>query len=147
MTFCIRGKVKLRTPAARTVVSDRIEFRGQTNSYTEDIIDTNRPSHSLFTLDRWKYFRGVLERHWSLPKGITDGEKVDEPIEANVSRHRSNARPLDVTHSTTGPIRAALDPVSLSRDRPAASKKMHISGKVWQLASASLVWKSLRTHA
>ncbi len=60
MTVLIRGNVKLRIPALKTIIS-RILCRSSFVMLTESVVDANGPGHSLLTLDGGKDLGRVLE--------------------------------------------------------------------------------------
>jgi hypothetical protein len=47
---------------------------------TESVVDADRPSHSLFSLDGWEHFGGILECDWSLAQRVANCKEVDESI-------------------------------------------------------------------
>ena len=93
---------------------------------TKGIVDADSPGHALLTLDGWKYFGRVLKRDRAFAQRVGNCEKIDEPIQSVRALGWKEWR----TYKATGPILAPLLPVSLRSDKPAASKKTHITGKV-----------------
>lgn len=77
MTVVIRGKVKLRTPAMKDVVSGGSSLVVSA-ALTESVVDANGPGHSLLTLNRREHLGRVLESDWPLAQRVGDGEEVDE---------------------------------------------------------------------
>lgn len=124
MTVRIRGKVILRTPAKLF----HCQFRTKCVSEHLQVVNENHECHALLSLDSREDLGGVLEGDRTFSERVTDGEEINE------SGWNQYFCPVCMlwmlTHSTTGPIREPLDPSVLRRDRPAASKKIHIRGKV-----------------
>lgn len=93
---------------------------------TESVVDAHSPSHTLLTLDGREDLGRVLEGDRSLTEGVADSEQVDEPDMVSDIRRNS----VTETYKTIGPSFSAGLPVVLRQERPAASRKMHMRGKV-----------------
>lgn len=130
MTVCIRGNVKLRIPAGEEMWSAASQSTEYLGLLTESVVDADSPGHSLLTLDRWKHLCRVLEGYRAFAQGVANREEVDESGCTSQSAAMVLAQVSQRTYKTTGPICDAALPVLFSRERPAANKKIHISGKV-----------------
>ena len=135
MTVCIRGKVKLRTPATPDIVR-RILIDLRFRTPTKNVVNAHGPSHSLLSLNGREYFSGVLESYWSLPQGIAHCKQVDKSSQALVKYIKGTS---EQTYRTTGPICDARVPGSFRRERPPANRKMNMRGKVFVEASVSQI--------
>lgn len=101
MTDCIRGKVKLSTPAVDSISSCLVRtVRG----HTKDVIDEDGKSHPLLSLNGREHLGRVLERNRSLTQRITDGEEVDETNESHqcLVSHRPGVKDEQCDRSKLG---------------------------------------------
>lgn len=85
MTFLIRGKVRLSTPATHAVVR-RLPVQWRPETLTKGVVDANSPSHSLLSLNGGKHLGRVLESDGSFTQRIADREEVDKPSRAVISQ-------------------------------------------------------------
>jgi hypothetical protein len=46
---------------------------------TKSVIDANRPSHSLLTLNGGEHLGRVLEGNWPFAQRVADGKQIDKP--------------------------------------------------------------------
>jgi hypothetical protein len=83
----------------------------------------------LLTLNGGEHLGRVLESDWSFSQGVADGKQVDESFQK--VRTISGLKYFE-THKTTGPICSPLEPSFFNSDRPAANKKIHMRGKVFE---------------
>lgn len=52
---------------------------------TENVVDTNGPSHSLLSLNGREYLGRVLKSDWSFAQRVADSKEVDEPSQRKQS--------------------------------------------------------------
>ena len=93
---------------------------------TKGVVDADSPSHALLTLNGREYFGRVLERDRAFAQRVGNCEEIDESSQVSEIPYVEKVR----AYKTTGPICAPRLPLWLRRDKPAASKKIHITGKV-----------------
>lgn len=77
MTVCIRGKVILRTPATKHLISG-VPMETTFNMLTECVVNANSPSHALLSLNSGEHLSRILKSDRSLAQRIHDGKEVDE---------------------------------------------------------------------
>jgi hypothetical protein len=124
----IAGNVKPRIPATSGVSRSPGDIFAS-RRLTKGVVDAHSPGHSLLTLNSGEHLSRVLEGHWTFSQRVHDGEQVDKSVTlvsfAGLTLNDS------MTYSTTGPSRAPWLAVSgTSSDKPAASKKIAMRGKV-----------------
>jgi hypothetical protein len=138
----IAGNVKPRIPAT-IFVSKSPRHRHASRRLTKGVVNAHSPCHALLTLDGGEHLGGVLEGYWTFSHRVHDGEQVYESA-ILVSFGRSVLGAIK-TYSTTGPSRAPwLASSGTSSDRPAASRKIAMRGKVCVVLVSHVVTSRMR---